>query len=241
MAILDKVAIDNGISTDPVLLTATPVKANEFGVIALSASGANITTAQGFTILTSGAAGRLSFLGGFFAPSSPITYSVGAIGSSFASLLALLGTNGSAPVINGTAGLTNFVNLNPSASIGAFSANNIAGNSILVAVAISATGVPSSAITVTDTNNNLYSLLGYVDNGTGQCAGLFLAINIAAGANTATVSCSVASKFGQAGAAEVSNLANLSSLIAGDSGGRPRWRKKYQYTDSVDFNPTNYK
>jgi hypothetical protein len=96
----------------------------------------------------------------------------------------------------------------------AFTSNNTAGNSIVISVGVG----NNSAVTVSDTNTNVYNTVQTTCNGTTFCVKIFNATNIKAGANTVTVtitSASVATEIYEfSGLITATNTAGGSALAA---------------------------
>lgn len=91
----------------------------------------------------------------------------------------------------------------------AFTSNNVAGNSIIVVCGAGNNG----ALTVTDTLSNTYTKATLIANSTTFEAGIYYATNIAAGANTVTVTNAGAAASMAIQIYEVSGLIALSSSI----------------------------
>src|SRR5580765_4092028 len=67
-----------------------------------------------------------------------------------------------------------------------FTSNNIAGNSIIIAIGIGEVEASNITLTITDTNNNTYIQAIKASQGTTLEASIFYAVGIAGGANTIT-------------------------------------------------------
>ncbi len=103
----------------------------------------------------------------------------------------------------------------------AFTSNNVQGNSIVVVCGVG----NGTAPTISDTLNNTYTQAAQVANGTALNVAVFLAVNVAAGANTVTVNnggttASIALELYEVSGllASVPNQPDLSATNTGSSG-----------------------